>query len=457
MKKYNMFIEKETAENAFLRAIKKIESYLDFITLAINENKTYLKKDSYQLIANLMIAENSFERVLFSELLTLCFQLELKCHGSCIYFLRAFASFAKDYHQKENITYYSVMEHNQIEGKKYFTKILSSCYPATQGRIDQLIRENTNDLIIESTIKEAIALAGIEGNIVIEEANIENNIVELDFGYNFPSEPFKGFVGDNTWTRRNVKILLIDGLIDRVSEIDKILIQSFETKIPLLIVAQGFSEEVIATIYTNTSRGNFDVMPLRLQQSLESLNILNDIAVVSGCDVLSTLKGEMISCVKYENLPLLQKASITNKILTIENSSTRLQVLNHLNYLNSRRKEQSSQSSITDLADLTTKRIQNLLSHIVKIKIPLKKAANQKAFIDNAIRACRTAFTYGFINPEKVDLNGLDKIWTNAHYSMIKKEKIENIPSISFYLATGYASKIASLYFTSSGMLINQQ
>ena len=235
------------------------------------------------------------------------------------------------------------------------------------------------------------------------------------------------------------------------------LFRSFETKIPLMIVAQGYSEEVIATIYTNTSRGNFTVIPVRLQQSLEALNMLNDIAVVSGCDVVSTLKGEMLSFIDYDALPLVQKATITNKVLTIENNKTRNQVLAHLNYLNNRRKEQSENSSITDLADLTNKRIGNLLSHIVKVKIPKKDSTQTKAVIDNTIRAYRTLYTFGLVDPENINSNSLDGTWSKVHWSMIGNGKNKKVPSVAFYLAAGYAANLASAYFTSSGGLITQQ
>ena len=79
-----------------------------------------------------------------------------------------------------------------------------------------------------------------------------------------------------------IKVLLVDGLIEKVSELDKLLNKSFETKNTLMIVAQGFSEEVVATVWNNNNRGIFDVMLARLPQSLESLNVLNDISAVSG-------------------------------------------------------------------------------------------------------------------------------------------------------------------------------
>ena len=452
MSNHNMFVEKNTAQNYFLKCVNKLENSLKEIKLAVNHNGTYLQKDSYQLLANLLIPENNWERMLYSELNQMCFQLEIKCHGSSIHFIKAFSIFAKEIMKQENPTYRELVEDNQVESTKYLNNITKECVPAIQRDIEKMVHNIAQDPVISTTVLEAVKLAGIEGNIVVSEGNVPNIVVELQFGYNFPVQPFKGFVPSmSTWTRNNVKVLLVDGMIEKVSEIDKLLMKSYESKIPLLLIAQGFSEEVIATIWNNNQRGTFDVMPLRLQQSLEALNVLNDISAVSGGDVLSTLKGEMLVYVDYDSLPLVEHASITEQVLTLQNSGTRNRVLSHLNYLNNRRTEQQQNTSITDLADLTTKRIQNLLAHTVKITIPKGKTEKMKAAIDNTIRVCRSLYTYGFCEPSKVSTENLNGLWKKVHEELNVEEKV---PSISLYLALNFAANLAAGYFTSSGTLL---
>ena len=450
----NIFFDKKTTENSLLNAIFKLNNNLEKIEFAINHNRTYLQKNSYQLLANLLTPETNWERMLFNEIAQMCFQLELKCHGSSIYFLRAFGLFAKEYTKQEDLRYQILVEDNQVENEKYLNNLLRSCFPAKQEDIDCLIQKISDDPVISTVVKEATTLSGIEGNIVVEEGNNENIVVELQFGYNFAVNPFKGFVPAlGTWNRNNVKVLLVDGLIEKVSELDKLLNKSFETKNTLMIVAQGFSEEVVATVWNNNNRGIFDVMLVRLPQSLESLNVLNDISAVSGGDVLSTLKGEMLVYVNYDELPVVERASITNNVLTLHNSSTRGRVLSHLNYLNERRREQQENASITDLADLTTKRIQNLLAHVVNVTLPKKNSAKQKAAIDNAIRVCRTTYTYGFIDPSSVSVENLNKTWQKVHKELTKNTQ-DKLPSVLLYFACGFAADLAAAYFTSAGALV---
>ena len=454
-----MFVEKQTAEDGLLRAINKLEANIERVDLAINHNRTYLQKNSYQLLVNLMTPETQWERIMFSELMTMCFQLELRCQGSSIYFLRSFACFAREYVKGEREIFSALLEHNQEQKKKYLELLLRSCTPASPQDVDSVIDTVAEDSISSTITKEAIALAGIEGNIVVEEGDVPNTLIELQFGYNFPVDSFKGFLPQmGTWSCSDIKVLLIDGMVEQVSELDKVLSKCWETQIPLLIVAQSFSEEVIATIYTNTSRGNFNVMPLRLQQSLEALNMLNDIAVVSGGDVVSVLKGEMLSFVDFDTLPSVQKAAVTGKVLTISNNSSRPQVVAHLNYLSDRRRDQQINTVIADLSDLTTKRIGNLLAHLVKITLPKGEAEKRKGRIDNAIRACRAMFTYGFCKPAATDISGLSNRWQKSHQSMMEVLGQDKVVSVSFYFAAGYAADLAAAYFTSAGVvLVNQK
>lgn len=455
---YNNFIDKNSLENKFIKSLVNLDLDMDKVELGLSSDHNYLQKNSYQLIASLMTGKDNSEKLLFNELLNTCFQLEIKCQGSSFYFLKAFLSFAKEYVKKENSTYSDFMDHNLRDAAIYLQEILKVCVPASPAEINDLIDSIAQDKVISSIIKEATALAGIEGNIVVEENELPNTIIELQFGYNFKINSFKSFLPSiGTWTRSNLKILLVDGLVDKVSELDKILAKSFETKIPLMIIAQGFSEEVIATLHSNNSRNNFDIMPVRLESSLEALNLLNDIAVVSGCDIVSSLKGEMLMFVNCDSLPVVEKISLTNNVITIHNNQTRANVIGHLQYLQSRRKSQEENTSISDLSDLTTKRIQNLLAHIVKISIPKKDANKIKGKIDNAIRACRSIYTYGFCQIEKINIDKLSAEWKKAHCSMVNGAKLNKIPSISFYIASTFAANIATSYFTASGAVLEEE
>jgi len=274
---HNTFIEKNTAQKNLALCLEKLETNLDKISLAIlNENKTYLQKDSYQLIAKLLTPKNSWERMLYQELIQTCYQLELKCHNTSNLFLRSFISHAYNHIKNENQTHKSVVEHNQREGSRYLQNILQKCYPASPSQIDCIINEITNDKHMAVAVKEAIKLAGIEGNILLEEHDQANTIVELQFGYNFKVYPFKGFIPQfGTWSRSNTKVLLVDGMIEKVSELDKVLTKSFETKTPMVLIAQEFTAIPIATHGSDIFTSPFSKVCLRVLHYMSGVNTLS--------------------------------------------------------------------------------------------------------------------------------------------------------------------------------------
>jgi hypothetical protein len=111
-------------------------------------------------------------------------------------------------------------------------------------------------------------------------------------------------------------------------------------------------------------------------------------------------------------------------------------------------------TSITDVSDLTTKRIGNLLAHLVKITLPKNESEKRKGRIDNAIRAFRSSFTYGFCNPATTDITNLSKRWQKSHIAMMGALKENRVVSVAFYFAAGYAADLAAGYFTSAGAVV---
>ena len=104
------------------------------------------------------------------------------------------------------------------------------------------------------------------------------------------------------------------------------MIESNKTKIPLVIFARGFGEEVLNTLKLNNDLGNFDIFPIKIRQEENNLNLINDIAVVCGTDIVSTLKGDVLSLVKYDNLSLIEKIICHKNNFTIINYQTKNRV-----------------------------------------------------------------------------------------------------------------------------------
>jgi hypothetical protein len=259
---------------------------------------------------------------------------------------------------------------------------------------------------MKEIILEAIQLSGLDGKLRIENGTQEKlYIIESKKGYSFNiiTYPFF-FLKEKNIEYNNFKILLIDGVIERVSELEKILLETIKTKIPLVIVSQGFSEEILSTIKVNNDRNIFNIFPILIKPDLEGLNIINDICAVCGGDIVSSLKGEQLIFKEYKDLPIVDYIKILENEIILENNKQSPAVFNQLKFLLDKRKE-LEKSNIVDLTDLIDKRIKSLFSHSVIIKLPIvSKGENEKIKIsfDIILREIKSLLSYGYVNKNDI-------------------------------------------------------
>jgi hypothetical protein len=212
-----------------------------------------------------------------------------------------------------------------------------------------------------------------------------------------------------------------------------------------LIVAQGFSEEVVATLKLNTDRGVFNIIPVRLQPDLEGLNILNDIAAATGGDVVSALKGDLLMFKTFDSLPVVDSVSINIETTSIQNNKTRGNVGAQIKMLLEKR---TQANVIEDISTLLDKRITSLLSHAVVLKLPNMAETteqNTRVKIDICLRTVKTLVGYGTIDFNKLVDFYKDDRW----YGEVLRETRSYLKE--FKLPTLTVG--ASLYFSGQNML----
>lgn len=285
----------------------------------------------------------------------------------------------------------------------FSSEIEKSKKEATIEDVAECVRNASKSKRISKMVLEAVELAGLEGNILPTGSPNGKYSVELVSGYNFPVSTYPLFTEEDNgrWGRGNVRILAVDGVIERASEVHKILNEAHANKAPHLFVARGYGEEVVATIATNKS---LDICPIRIPWELESINILADIATVSGTDVVSTLKGESVSSVEYDSLKIVEKVICSKENLNILNSSTKLSVANHISQLYKKREE----TSLEEMSEFLDKRIKSLNSHTVHIRLGSKTEQEKMKELeaaDFALRVVKGVISKGTVKVNELGVN----------------------------------------------------
>jgi hypothetical protein len=230
--------------------------------------------------------------------------------------------------------------------------------------IDRLVFQELDqkDPLISSLLRRSLSLAGFGGKITLEKTESKTNSIELVSGYSFDVNPL--------WSQnvrlKSPKVICVDGYIESVSQIHHVLESFGQSKESALLFVRGMSDDVLHTLKVNWERGSLKIFPILVKFDLEGINMMADIAIVSGGDVISSLKGDLISSVKIDELPTIEEANIVGGKVSIQNKRTTKRVTQHLTHL---REKRSEKSGVEDYERLIDKRIKSLISGQVVVRI----------------------------------------------------------------------------------------
>tara|TARA_Y100000992_G_scaffold302045_1_gene274704 strand:- start:5999 stop:7237 length:1239 start_codon:yes stop_codon:yes gene_type:complete len=171
----------------------------------------------------------------------------------------------------------SIFRFNKSNEKKFLESIA-----------DEKVRNIISWIFNNSSLERTINIDTHNGRGIIFE-NDDNFSFRFSYDYDF-------FKNASNLTFRNYKFIIIDGFIESVGEVHHLFEKANKNKLPYVIFCYGMSEEVKHNIMINNKKGRFTVLPVSLDVNDENtLNILNDIAVIHNGEVISSNMGQTIS------------------------------------------------------------------------------------------------------------------------------------------------------------------
>jgi hypothetical protein len=459
-KNFSNFTEKHEVISGFQKSIAKLKNNLNNTIMAFSEALSPLEKESYHFVSRLLVPETKWDKLLYSHIFKIALQSEKVSAGSSYISVLAAISFIDELLKHESFLHKNENEINEKWNEKFNElKISIEKYGKIVNKkmINSFVETLAKDENLKTALINAIELSGMEGNISVENSRAENYTIELRYGYHFPVKIFKPFLPSfGFWLQNNCKILLVDGVVEKVSEIDKILRKSYESKIPLLFVAQGFSEEVLATLKTNNDKKNFNVLPVLIETGLESLNLLSDIATVCGAKTISILTGDLLIYTNYEELPIIDFVKCNENGLLIQHGKNVEAVALQIKNLLIKRKYNNN-SNVFDVANLFDKRISNLLAHSVIINLPdVSEIEGEylRSKIDVILRTTKTLIQHGYIELKDVKRIKFNKNQQHDPIVLAFNSIIDNIhKNYTSHNKIPILSIVLGIYLTSRAML----
>lgn len=254
-----------------------------------------------------------------------------------------------------------------------------------QWCINSYMNSNNTD---KKILENALDLAGFAGRVIIEKSDSVDSI-EVMKGYSFEGLKPQWDVNMHI---KNCRVLCIDGYIESASEIHNFLSSASETNETIILFVRGLSQDVLNTIRVNYDRGTIKVLPIVVPFDVLGINTINDISIVSGCDLISSLKGDQITTLSVTDTSIIDESIITPAKLTIINSKTNNSVVVHTKAL----LEKRSKEKIDDVIELLDKRIRSLSpNHVIVRLVNDHNWTSRVQAFDYTLRALRSLSDYG--------------------------------------------------------------
>jgi chaperonin GroEL len=262
-----------------------------------------------------------------------------------------------------------------------------------------------SDEEIGRIIAEAMEKVGKDGVITVEEAKgLETTLevvegMQLDRGYLSPY-----FVTDAERMEvvfENAKILLYEKKISSMKDLLPVLEQVAKQGRPLLIIAEDVEGEALATLVVNKLRGTLHVAAVKAPGFGDRRkSMLEDIAVLTGGQVITEDLGIKLENVKWEDLGEAKKVVITKDETTIvtdsENSKRREAIAGRVKQIRNQIEETTSDYDREKLQE----RLAKLVGGVAVIKVGAAtetEMKEKKARVEDAMHATKAAVEEGIV------------------------------------------------------------
>ena len=179
-----------------------------------------------------------------------------------------------------------------------------------------------NDHEIGKIIAEAMDRVGKDGTITVEEAKGFETTLEIVEGMNFDRGYLSAYFMTNTETQEcileNAYVLIHEKKISVVKDLIPILQAVAETGRPLLIIAEDVEGEALATLVVNRLRAGLKICAVKAPGFGDRRKaILEDIAVITGAQVISEELGQKLEHATLEVLGSVKKATVNKEETTL--------------------------------------------------------------------------------------------------------------------------------------------
>ncbi len=257
-----------------------------------------------------------------------------------------------------------------------------------------------NDMKIGNLIGDAMEKIGDDGVITVEESKTTETMLEVVKGLQFD----RGFLSPYFVTNsermeivlEEAAILLIDRKLNALNDCVTLLESVAKANMPLLVVAEDVEGEALATLIVNQIRGTLKNCAVKAPGFGDRRKaMLQDIAIVTGSQVLSEDLGIKLDAVTLDQLGHASRVVITKDTTTIVGGAGNKNAI--AGRIDQLRREIDETTSDYDKEKLH-ERLAKLAGGVAVIRVGAATEAEMKTkkeALDDAINATKAAVAEG--------------------------------------------------------------
>ncbi len=258
------------------------------------------------------------------------------------------------------------------------------------------------DAEIGEIISQSMEKVGKEGVITVEEGSglaNELDVVEgMQFDRGYLSPYFINDAQSQQIVHENPLILLYDKKISNIRDLLPVLEGVAKAGRPLVIVAEDVEGEALATLVVNNIRGIVKVAAVKAPGFGDRRKaMLQDIAVLTGGQVISDEVGLSLEKATIEDLGEAKKVQITKEATTIIDGAGKAEdIKGRVDQINAEIEESSSDYDKEKLQE----RVAKLSGGVAVIKVGAAteiEMKEKKARVEDALHATRAAVEEGVV------------------------------------------------------------
>ena len=255
---------------------------------------------------------------------------------------------------------------------------------------------------IGTLISEAMEKVGNEGVITVEESKSMGTELDVVEGMQFDRGYVSPYMATDTEKMEalldNPLILITDKKISNIQEILPILEQIVQNGRKLLIIAEDVEGEAMATLVVNKLRGTFNCVAVKAPGFGDRRKeMLQDIAVLTGGEVISEELGRDLKEVTLDMLGQAESVKVTKENTTIVNGKGEKSLIKErINQIKTQIEETSSEFDKEKLQE----RLAKLSGGVAVIKVGAAtetELKERKLRIEDALAATKAAVEEGIV------------------------------------------------------------